>query len=213
VRAKLIDAPDEPLTALKREIGWLVGVRVDYYALIDLHGFRVMVDMIGGICVNNPKAINDPFTGTFVPKGDVCLDGITTLRYVRSRHGAGDTDYTRAARQQDVMFALGQKLATPEGLLLLPDLLGLAGTSIQTDFPLKTIKSYIPIAQRLTSKDVTQCVLGPPYNYHPPSTETKGTWTSRLKPSRVARLSASVFGSDSRYFGMEGIVPEPCQRT
>jgi len=212
VRANLIDAPDPPLTALKREIGWLVGVKIDYYALVDLHGFRVLVDMIGGICVYNPRAINDPFTGTFVPKGDVCMDGITTLKYVRSRHGAGDNDYTRAARQQDVLFAISKKLATPEGLLLLPDLLELAGTSVQTDFPLKTINKYISVAQRLESKDVCECVLGPPYNYHPPTTETKGTWTSRLKPPLVAGLSVYLFGTDSRYYGLEGIIPQACRR-
>jgi LCP family protein required for cell wall assembly len=212
VRAKLVDAPDDPLTALKKEIGWLVGVRIDYYAIIDLHGFRVLVDMVGGVCVNNPRAINDPFTGTFVEKGDVCMDGITTLKYVRSRHGAGDNDYTRAGRQQDVMYALSQKLVTPEGLLLLPDLLALAGTSVQTDFPLKTVNKYISIAQNLKSSNVSQCVLGPPYNYHPPSTQTKGTWTSRLKPAEVAKLSVYLFGVDSRFYGLEGIVPTACQR-
>jgi LCP family protein required for cell wall assembly len=212
VRANLIHAPDPPLTALKKEIGWLVGVKIDYYALVDLHGFRVLVDMIGGICVYNPRAINDPFTGTFVAKGNVCMDGITTLKYVRSRHGAGDNDYTRANRQQDVLFAIGKKLATPEGLLLLPDLLDLASTSVQTDFPLKTINKYIPIAQRLASKDLSKCVLGPPYNYHPPTTETKGTWTSRLRPPLVAGLSVYLFGTDSRYYGMDGIIPEACKR-
>lgn len=212
VRAGLIEAPDDPLTALKKEIGWLVGVRIDYYALVDLHGFRVMVDMIGGICVDNPRAINDPFTGTFIEKGEVCMDGITTLKYVRSRHGAGDTDYTRAARQQDVMYALSQKLVSPEGLLLWPDLLELAGTSIQTDFPLRTVNKYISITQRIKPEDVRQCVLGPPYNYHPPTTETKGTWTSRLKPVEVAKLSLYMFGVDSRFYGLEGIAPERCRR-
>jgi polyisoprenyl-teichoic acid--peptidoglycan teichoic acid transferase len=212
VRAGLIEAPDDALTALKKEIGWLVGVRIDYYALVDLHGFRVMVDMIGGICVDNPRAINDPFTGTFIEKGEVCMDGITTLKYVRSRHGAGDTDYTRAARQQDVMYALSQKLVSPEGLLLWPDLLELAGTSIQTDFPLRTVNKYISITQRIKPEDVRQCVLGPPYNYHPPTTETKGTWTSRLKPVEVAKLSLYMFGVDSRFYGLEGIAPERCRR-
>jgi LCP family protein required for cell wall assembly len=212
VRANLIPAPDPPLTALKKEIGWLVGVNVDYYAIVDLHNFRVLVDLVGGVCVTNPRAINDPSTGTFVPAGPVCLDGTTALQYVRSREGAGDSDYTRAARQQDVLEALEQKLATPQGLLMLPDVLGLAGTSIQTDFPLKSVKSYIPIAQRITSKDVSKCVLGPPYNYHPPSSETRGSWTSRLKPWMVASLSLYMFGSDSRFSGMEGLTPQKCQR-
>ena len=213
-KSKLIPAPDLPLTALKKEIGWLVGVNVDYYAIIDLHSFRVLVDTVGGVCVDNPKAINDPSTGTFIPAGPVCLDGPTALKYVRSREGVGDTDYSRAARQQDVLVAIEQKMATPEGLLMLPDVLGLVGSSIQTDFPMRTVNKYIPIAQRIDpDHDVEKCVLGPPYDFHPPTTDTRGTWTSRLKPALVARLSLDFFGRDSRFYGMDGIVPQSCQRS
>jgi LCP family protein required for cell wall assembly len=212
VKAGKIAAPDPPLTALTKEVGWLVGVKIDYYAIVDLHGFSVMVDLVGGVCVTNPRAINDPSTGTFIPAGYQCMDGPTTLKYVRSREGAGDSDYSRSGRQQDVLVALEQKLATPQGLLHLPDLLGLAGTSIQTNFPLKTVKSYVPIAQKLTSKDISKCVLGPPYNSHPATSTTKGTWTSRLNMGRVANLSVQYFGKDSRFYGMDGVTPEPCGR-
>jgi LCP family protein required for cell wall assembly len=205
-----IQAPDPALTALTKEVGWLVGVKIDYYAIVDLHGFRVMVDLIGGVCVTNPRAINDPSTGTFIPAGYQCMDGPTTLKYVRSREGAGDSDYSRSRRQQDVLVALEQKLATPEGLAHLPGLLGLAGTSIQTNFPLKTVKSYVSTAQKLTSKDISKCVLGPPYNFHPATSTTKGTWTSRLKMSLVAGLSVQLFGRDSRFYGMDGITPQYC---
>ena len=207
-----IQAPDPPLTALTKEVGWLVGVKIDYYAIVDLHGFRVMVDLIGGVCVTNPRAINDPSTGTFIPAGYQCMDGPTTLKYVRSHEGAGDSDYSRSSRQQDVLVALEQKMATPEGLLHLPELLGLAGTSIQTNFPLKTVKSYVSTAQKLTSKDISKCVLGPPYNFHPDTSTTKGTWTSRLKMSLVAGLSVQLFGRDSRFYGMDGITPQYCAR-
>ncbi len=216
VRSGLIHAPDAPLTALKKEIGWLVGVRVDYYAIVDLHTFRVLADMIitrlGSLCVTNPRAINDPSTGTVIPKGYYCFkDGMDALKYVRSREGAGDSDYSRAARQQDVLVAMEQKLATPQGLLMLPDVLGLVGQSIQSDFPLRTVKNYIRIAQGVDpNHDVYKCVLGPPYNYHPPTTQTRGTWTTRLKPFQVATASTYLFGSDSRFYGMEGILPQPC---
>jgi hypothetical protein len=43
-----------------------------------------------------------------------------------------------------------------------------------------------------------QCVLGPPYNCHPDSSLTRGTWTSRLNLDQVANLSVQLFGTDSR---------------
>jgi LCP family protein required for cell wall assembly len=203
-----IHAPDPSMTALANEVGFLVGVRVDYYAAIEFQGFANMVDAVGGVCVWNAKAINDPSSGTHIAAGNVCLDGQTALKYVRSRHTT--SDYARAHRQQDVLVAIARKMATPAGLGTLPRVLGLAAKTIQTNFPLKTVRNYVSIVQHLGTGDITQCVLGPPYNYHPATALTKGAWTSRLKLYNVASLSIELFGSDSRYYGMEGIAPAPC---
>ena len=74
-----------------------------------------------------------------------------------------------------------------------------------------TARDYATIIRQVGSGDITQCVLGPPYDYHPAATLTKGAWTSRLKLYMVASLSIDLFGSDSRYYGMQGISPAPCQ--
>jgi LCP family protein required for cell wall assembly len=207
----LIHAPDPPLTAFANEVGYLVGVKVDYYAEIDMSGFGSMVNLLPGhdVCVYNPKAINDPSTGTFIASGTVCLNGPTAILYVRSRHNGGN-DYVRGGRQQAVLLAAAHKIATPAGIAALPGLLSLGARLIQTNFPLKTVKNYVSVVQHLGTGDVTQCVLGPPYDYHPNTALTKGDWTSRLKLSLVSSLSVYLFGSDSRYYGMEGVTPAPC---
>ena len=89
-------SPDPPMLTLKKEIGYLVGVPVDYYAAIDLAGFSKMIDAIGGVDVYNPKAIDDPTTATYVPAGPLHLDGSEALKYVRSRENGG-SDYLRAS--------------------------------------------------------------------------------------------------------------------
>jgi LCP family protein required for cell wall assembly len=210
VASGAIHAPDPAATALAKEAGWLVGLKVDYYVIVDIAGFKNIVDAAHGVCVNNPKAINDPSTGTFIAKGNVCMDGHTTLKYVRSREGAGDNDYTRAHRQQDVLIALARKLTSPSGIGYIAAVLSVAGTKIQTNFPLKNARNYVSLAGHVAPTKISQCVLGPPYDYHPPTNTTKGTWTSRLIIPRVAGLSVYLFGSDSRYYGMEGIAPAPC---
>jgi LCP family protein required for cell wall assembly len=205
-----IHAPDPPATALAKEIGWLVGLKIDYYVIIDIAGFGQVVDAAGGVCVTNPKAINDPSTGTFIPAGHQCMNGATTLKYVRSREGAGDNDYTRSRRQQDVLIALGKKLTSAAGIGNLANVLNVAGAKVQTNFPLKDARNYVALAGHVGATVISQCVLGPPYNWHPPTAATKGTWTSRLKLSMVAQVSVYLFGADSRYYGMEGISPAPC---
>jgi LCP family protein required for cell wall assembly len=202
-----IAAPDTPMVALANEIGYLVGVRVDYYAAIDMGGFVELIDLVGGIDVNNPRVLNDPFTCTYVPKGLVHMDGAAALRYARSRESSND--YYRAGRQQLVMVALRQKLATPAILPQLGGLMDIAGRSIATNFPLKDAKNYVSAAENV--KSISNCVLGPPYNYHPPSSETKGSWTSRLKLDKVANLSVYLFGTDSLYYGQPGVVPTACE--
>jgi LCP family protein required for cell wall assembly len=201
-----IKAPDKPMTALKKEIGFLVGIPIDYYAAVDLEGFPQMIDAVGGIDFDNHYAINDPFTGTFIPKGPIHLDGETALKYVRSRESS--SDYQRAARQQDVIVALEQKFLSPEILPNLPALITLAGQIVSTDFPLAKAKNYVNLLKRI--KTVTQCVLQPPYSYHPDSTTTNGSWTSRLDIAKVAGLSVYYFGAESRYYRIPGIIAAPC---
>jgi LCP family protein required for cell wall assembly len=207
VAAGRFGSPDTPMVTLANEIGFLVGVRVNYYAEIDIDGFGQLIDLVGGVDINNPTLLNDPSTGTCIPAGPVHLTGTTALQYVRSRETT--SDYARANRQQIVMIALEKKLATPAMLPKLGSLLALAGKSIATNFPLKTAKNYVYTAQHLGS--ISQCVLGPPYNYHPGSSLTGGSWTSRLKLNEVADLSVGLFGTDSRYYGGPNVVPVPCQ--
>jgi len=206
----LIHAPDPAATALAKEVGFLVGLKVNYYVIVDISGFGALVDAAHGVCVTNFRAINDPSTGTFIPAGYQCMDGATTLKYVRSREGAGDNDYTRARRQQDVLIALAKKLTSTGGIGYLSSVLSVAGKTVQTNFPLKTARNYVTLARHVEATTISQCVLGPPYNYHPPTSSTGGAWTSRLIMYKVAQLSVYLFGSDSRYYGMEGITPAPC---
>ena len=206
IAAGQFGSPDSPMVTLANEIGFLVGVRVDYYAEIDIDGFSQMIDLVGGVDIVNPTLLNDPSTGTCIPAGPVHLDGATALKYVRSREST--SDYARASRQQLVMVALEKKMATPAMLPKLGSLLALAGQSIATNFPLNTARDYVDIAQNISS--ISQCVLGPPYNYHPDSSLTNGTWTSRLLLDRVAGLSVQLFGTDSRYYGQPGVLPASC---
>ena len=199
-------SPDPPMLTLEKEIGYLVGVPVDYYAAIDLAGFAKMIDAIGGVDVYNPRAIHDPTTATYVPAGPVHLDGTDAMKYVRSRENGG-SDYLRASRQQAVLVAAERKVASPAVLPHLAALLSLAGKNISTDFPLSTARKYVSAATRAS---IELCVLGPPYSYHPDTAVTGGTWTSRLNMARVANLSVEMFGQDSRYYGQPGVVPAPC---
>ena len=201
-------SPDSPIKTLENEIGFIMGVHVDYYALISLAGLAGMIDTLGGIDVYNARAINDNTNQIYIPAGNIHLDGATAIGYVRSREGGGDSDYTRAARQQAVLMAAKSRLLSPTGLSRIGNLLSEAGRDIATDFPLNTARKYVKGIQGI--KEIEGCVLGPPYSVHPDMSLSGGTWTTVLDMGRVANLSVELFGQDSRFYGQPGVAPAAC---
>jgi len=201
-------SPDPPMTTLEKEVSFLVGIPINYYAAIDMDGFARMVDAMGGVDIYNVRAINDDVARITLPAGPAHLDGNMALRYVRSRENGG-SDYLRSSRQQQVLLSLEHKVVSAYGIAHFTTLMSLAGKIIQTDFPLKDAKDYVKLGQTLS--DTKQCVLSPPYSWHPDNSTTHGFWTSRLDLTQVASLSVSLYGQDSAYYGQVGITPKPCQ--
>jgi LCP family protein required for cell wall assembly len=200
--------PDSPIDTLTKELGYVLGIPINYYAAIDLAHFERMIDLVGGVDVNNPKLINDPLyiwleggaRGFRLSAGRHHLNGRLALAYVRSRQGVGDSDYTRAARQQEVLVDLAKKMASPTLIAKLPSILDAAAGAIKTDLPSDRLPDMIQMASGFDLANVTKIVLGAPYNYHPPSSTTGGVWTSQFHMNRIAALSVKLFGSDSRYY-------------
>ena len=199
-------SPDKPLTTLVKEVGYLVGIPINYYAIVDLGGFVTMVDAVGGIDIVNPSDIYDPaydfldgHLSVFqLSAGPHHLDGRLALAYVRSRHGTGNSDYARAGRQQQLLVAIGHKMATPAMFARLPDLMKQAGSLVKTNFPASRVADMVEFSQSVPAANYDKYVLGPPYSV---SSATAGAATSCLKLDKVAALSVRLFGADSRYYG------------
>lgn len=208
--------PDGGLPTLIKEIGYLLGVPIHYYAAINLEGFVRMVDLVGGVDIVNQQPISDPtydwFNGTYgfnLSAGPHHLDGRTALAYVRSRKGIGDSDFTRARRQQEVLLSLGRKLATPAMLTQIPDLLQAAGDAVRTNFPQERVGEMVQLDRGVTSDNAKQVVLGPPYAFHPPTNTTGGVYELRLDMAKLAAISIEFFGTDSAYYVTRTANPSP----
>jgi LCP family protein required for cell wall assembly len=87
----------------------LLGVPIDYFAIIDFSAFEKFIDELGGINIAVTTEITvDPIGkgNTVVLKpGNYRLDGPTALAYARARHTEGG-DFDRAQRQQQVILAI-----------------------------------------------------------------------------------------------------------
>jgi LCP family protein required for cell wall assembly len=201
-----LKSPDQPVTTLVKEVSYLVGVPINYYGVLDLGSFMKVIDMVGGVDIDNPSAIDDPTYdwldgspyGFRLSAGSHHLDGRLALAYARSRHGSGNSDYARAGRQQQLLKAVARKVATPALAVKLPDLMGQAASLVSTNFPAARVADMIDLAQSVPSSNYDAYVLGPPYSV---SSATATASTSCLELDKVAPLSVKLFGADSRYFG------------
>jgi LCP family protein required for cell wall assembly len=199
--------PAGGMAALTAEIGYLLGAKVDYYASVDLDGFRKLIDRVGGVTVDVTTAINDPAYGGWDQPGRIgfklsagrhTLDGETALAYVRSRKGVGDSDFSRARRQQQLLVALQRKLVDPAMLPNLPGILKDATKTLKTNFPPDQLSKMLALGRKTDEASIKRYVLSPPYAKRPPGV----TDTYILVPdmAKFAELSIALFGSDSRYW-------------
>jgi LCP family protein required for cell wall assembly len=200
----IVGSPDSPYMTLVNEVSYLAGIHIDYYAAMDLNGFVKMIDAVGGIDVVNPAVINDgqydwlngaPY-GFYLAAGPQHLDGMHALAYVRSRKSAGDNDFGRSSRQQQVLVALLHKMAQPDQILNLPNLISTLGSSVSTNFPADRVADYIAIGQNIPSENFKHVVLDPSAGY----SEYLPSGALCLFNSRVADESVTLFGQDSLWY-------------
>jgi LCP family protein required for cell wall assembly len=155
---------------LKATVGRLLGVPIHYFAAINLLGFKDAVDAIGGVDITVTRAINDPTyndeygtrVGFYLQPGTYHMDGRTALAFVRSRKGVGDSDFTRADRQQQLLTALREQLTAGNLLLTLPALLDAVKNTIATDVPGNRFAQLAQAVQEADMSQLQRIVLQPP---------------------------------------------------
>ena len=165
--------PDGGVTTLKKTIGNMLGVKIHYFAAINLLGFKQAVDSVGGVDITVERAINDPtyndendrHTGFYLRAGLQHMDGHTALAYVRSRKGIGDNDFTRADRQQQLLEAMRAKLTAGNLLTALPGLLDAVKNTIVTDVPSDKLPQLAQAVQDADMSRLERIVLQPPQYY------------------------------------------------
>jgi len=142
---------------IKKTLTQITGITIDNYVLMDFDGFTELVDILGGVQVDNKEDIYDTaypgpdFTyQTFkLKKGVHTLDGKTALKYVRTRHSAGG-DFNRARRQQDVLQAIKDKLLALHPIFDLGKInkiLDTLGEHIKTDLSIEQMRWLYSVYQ------------------------------------------------------------------
>ncbi len=158
----------DPHRLLEAALDALLGVHIDYYAQVNLPGFVGLVDAVGGVDINVPHGICDPgyhdfgLNGFLITAGPHHLNGAQALGYARVRKAYGESDFTRAARQQEVIIAL--KDAVQRGGFLHDPLAFLAALrqTVETDLPPDLLPTFVSQVDTLDASTIYRAVIQPP---------------------------------------------------
>jgi LCP family protein required for cell wall assembly len=104
------------------------GLKVNHLVEVDFKNFPDFIDSLGGVTVNNKTRICSPpfdnfWKGLHFKKGEIELDGRRALGYARVRKNScapAEDDRARAARQQQVLSAIGSQVKSPSTFFRLP---------------------------------------------------------------------------------------------
>ena len=104
----------------------ILGTDIHHFATVNFQAFVETVDLMGGITLLVPEAIEDPnypdecygFDPFNIGSGEQTLDGETALKYARTR-ATQNGDIARAGRQQAVVLAVRDAAVSQVGELVL----------------------------------------------------------------------------------------------
>ncbi len=151
--------------AMKQAVAGALGVEIDGLVLIGFDGVQRLVSAVKGVTVTMDESYYDPYywvnghtQGWGISAGTHKLNAANALIFARSRKG--DSDYGRAARQQQLVMAALEKVRA-KGPAILPDLLQIAAKTVRTDLPRDRVADIYDIASRANLAKAKRTVLGP----------------------------------------------------
>lgn len=151
--------------ATKEAVEEILGLKINYYAMVDLWGFVELVDAVGGIRVDVNKRVpigggGSKVYGYIEPGKNQQLDGYHALWFARSRFGS--TDYERMQRQKCVMSAMLNQLDPLTVATKFGQLAGATGQILVTDVPSSQINGLADLALKAKRLDTASVSFTPP---------------------------------------------------
>jgi len=157
------DVDDPGIEATMEAVEGVTGLRINYYAMINLYGFRSLVDAMGGLTLHVPERVPVGRLGDirdWIEPGTQHLDGFHTLWFARSR--ATSDDYSRMARQKCVMSAMLKQLS-PQTAITHFEAIASAGKQLMsTDMPASELGTFADLALKAKSLPIATVSFVPP---------------------------------------------------
>jgi polyisoprenyl-teichoic acid--peptidoglycan teichoic acid transferase len=148
------------VTAVKQAVEGTLGLPIQYVVVIDLTGFRDLVDALGGVTIRVTEPLTIGESGNVLEPGLRKLNGYETLWYARSR--SNSSDYARMSRQRCVIGAILREADPATVLRNFAELAAASTSLIRTDIPQAELPKLIDLAWRAKDRPITSLELTPP---------------------------------------------------
>ena len=142
----------------------ITGLKINYWVLVDLEGFKDVVDAVGGVTVNVrdriPVGLPHEDFFHYIEPGKQKLNGFNALWYARAREGSDD--YSRMARQKCVLNAMLTQVSPQTVLRNYGDLVHATEGMIKTNLPRDEVGTFAGLAGKARNQKVSTLSLVPP---------------------------------------------------
>ncbi|WP_229788679.1 LCP family protein [Thermopolyspora flexuosa] len=147
--------------ALKDAVGHTLGLKVDWYVLVNIWGFARIIDAIGGLTLTvEQDVVFGKYNEGLVKAGTRRLKGADAMWYARSR--TNSDDFTRMRRQRCVLNALLEQADPATVLARFTQLAEATRGMFRTDIPRPMLKHLVPVAAKVKDARVTGLQFVPP---------------------------------------------------
>ncbi len=207
--------PEGPVGLMKEVLQNNLHIKIDHYVLLDFNGFRKIIDALGGIDVDVPEEVYDPYysetekPGDYKPQhfypGKQHMDGDTALVYSRIRFSSDDLD--RIQRQQRVIFATIAKAKSVDVLKNAMTLWKQYKDAIQTDISDPLVPGYARLAKQVEDSNSIHAVsLG---SATVPYITPQGADVLLGSPEAMQKIIDSIFSDQTSPDALGTATPEP----
>ena len=153
------------IEATRDAVEGITGLTIQYIVTIDMAGFEVLIDALGGVTLNVTSRVpihaDESFTtvAEWIEPGVQTLDGYHALWFARSRHDT--TDYDRMQRQRQLQQAIIEQF-TPANILTKVQSVAEAGANVVgTDIPQSMLGVLIELAAKTRELPIGSLELTP----------------------------------------------------
>ncbi|SDR28835.1 LCP family protein [Thermostaphylospora chromogena] len=181
---------------LKETVGYTLGLRIDWYALVNMWGFARLIDAIGGVTITvHEDIVFGKYNEGLIKAGRRKLRGADAMWFARSR--TNSDDYTRMRRQRCVLAAILEQ-ADPATVLSRFNQVALATRDLlQTDIPRPMLEHLVPLALKVKNARVTSVQFVPPliHTGYPDWVKIRRITAKALRDSTASRTATAASAS------------------